>query len=122
LLELSEKGRKEIENPDLYKRKLSFQFKERETEITEKDKELFKEFGDFLSSYNDEQKKAIVGDSKNILCIAGAGSGKTTVLTKRIEFLVRHRNVSPNNILAITFTRKARQEMMARLSEIGEMV
>jgi len=69
--------------------------------------------------YNDEQKKAIISGAKNLLCIAGAGSGKTTVLTKRVEFLVKYKSVNPASILAITFTRKARLEMEKRLGELG---
>lgn len=121
MLELSVKGKKEIETPILYKRKLAFNFKETETEITEEDKKLFEKFSDFLSKFNDEQKKAIISDKAHILCIAGAGSGKTTVLTKRVEFLVKHCSIDPKKILAITFTRKARREMMTRLSEVGHL-
>ncbi|MBU0615208.1 MAG: ATP-dependent DNA helicase UvrD2, partial [Nanoarchaeota archaeon] len=55
-------------------------------------------------------------------CIAGAGSGKTTVLTKRIEFLIKYRGVDPSKILAITFTRKARQEMISRLPDSNVMI
>jgi len=117
MLELSVKGKKELENPILYKRKLAFNFKEIETEITEEDKRLFEKFSDFLLKFNDEQKKAIISDKAHVLCIAGAGSGKTTVLTKRVEFLIKHRSIDPKKILAITFTRKARREMMTRLSE-----
>jgi superfamily I DNA/RNA helicase len=119
VLELSSKGRKEIDEPSLYKRKLSFSFKQSQTVITDDDKKIFGAFGDFLLQYNDAQKKAIIGGNKHILCIAGAGSGKTTVLTKRIEFLVKYKSVDPSKILAITFTRKARQEMMKRLVSIG---
>ncbi|MBI5065202.1 UvrD-helicase domain-containing protein [Candidatus Woesearchaeota archaeon] len=118
VLELTEKGVKEILNPELYKKKLSFAFKETVTQITEEDKKIFAAFGDFLSAYNDEQKKAIISNNESILCLAGAGSGKTTVLVKRIEFLVKYRSVDPKRILAITFTRKARQEMMRRLKDV----
>ncbi|MFW5990767.1 MAG: UvrD-helicase domain-containing protein [Candidatus Nanoarchaeia archaeon] len=83
--------------------------------VTEKDREVFRVLGSFLDGFNDEQKKSIVEPAKRLLSIAGAGSGKTTVLTKRIEFLVKYKNVYSPNILAITFTRKARQEMMSRL-------
>ncbi|MFC1723575.1 UvrD-helicase domain-containing protein [Nanoarchaeota archaeon] len=118
VLEVTDKGKKELEEPKLYKRKVSYAFKEEKTEITEKDREVFKAFGEFLEKYNDEQKKAIITTGKEVLCIAGAGSGKTTVLTKRIEFLVKYRSVDASKILAITFTRKARQEMQSRLSHV----
>jgi len=119
MLELSVKGKKELENPILYRRKLAFNFRETETEITHEDRSLFEEFSVFLSRFNDEQKKAIISDKAHVLCIAGAGSGKTAVLTKKVEFLVKHRSIDPEKILAITFTRKARREMMTRLSEGG---
>ena len=89
------------------------------TIITEDDLSKFNELDSFLSKYNPEQKKAIISDKKNILCIAGAGSGKTTVLIKRIEFLIKYRGVDPSKILAITFTRKARQEMSERLLKLN---
>ena len=120
LLELTSKGNEEISNPSLYKKKLSFNLEESETIITDKDLEFFDEFGEFLTPFNDEQKKAIVCTSDRILCMAGAGSGKTSALIKRIEFLIKYRSVSPEKILAITFTRKARQEMISRLSKIPE--
>ena len=119
MLELSVKGKKELEDPVLYKRKLAFNFRETETEITDKDRSLFEGFCDFLSKFNNEQKKAIISDKTHVLCIAGAGSGKTAVLTKRVEFLVKHGSIDPEKILTITFTRKARQEMMTRLSKVG---
>ncbi|MCK4883653.1 MAG: UvrD-helicase domain-containing protein [Candidatus Diapherotrites archaeon] len=120
VLELSSKGRKEIFEPTMHKRKLSFNFKETKTEITEKDKKLFEKFSGFLKKFNDEQKKAITCGKKHILCIAGPGSGKTTVLTKRVEFLVDNCLVNPKRILAITFTRKARQEMESRLEKLSK--
>src|SRR3989338_1882774 len=119
VLEISSKGRKEIDEPSLYKRRLSFNFKQAQTIITEEDKKMFDALGAFLSPYNDAQKKAIISNNAHILCIAGAGSGKTTVLTKRIDFLVKYRSINPDNILAITFTRKARQEMKKRLLSLG---
>ncbi len=115
VLELTDAGKKEIKHPELYKKKLSYNYKTLKTMITEEDKKRFLAFGDLLAKYNDEQKKAIISNSKHILCIAGAGTGKTTVLTKRIEFLIKYKSVAPEKILAITFTRKARQEMASRL-------
>lgn len=117
VIALTEKGKNEVINPSLYKRKLSNNFSVNETIITEDDHQLFSAFDFFLKGYNDEQKKAIVCPKSNILCIAGAGSGKTTVLTKRIEFLTTFRSIIPERILAITFTRKARTEMMSRISK-----
>ncbi len=86
--------------------------------ITKEDKKLFSLFGHFLDGLNDFQKKAVIDNSKHILCVAGAGTGKTTVLTKRIEFLSKLKNVEEDKILAITFTRKARKEMINRLDKI----
>ncbi len=91
----------------------------KETQITAQDKMVFGELDHFLKDYNDEQKKGIIHQGKNILCVAGAGSGKTAVLVKRIEFLVKYCGVEKNKILAITFTRKAREEMAIRLGENG---
>ncbi|MGE0793041.1 MAG: UvrD-helicase domain-containing protein [Candidatus Woesearchaeota archaeon] len=88
------------------------------TTITEQDEIIFKEFELFLSGFTNEQKKAITCLSKKQLCIAGAGSGKTSVLTNKIIFLVKFLGVKPEDVLAITFTRKARQEMISRLSKL----
>lgn len=63
-----------------------------------------------------EQKKAVESDSSRILCLAGAGSGKTRVLIERITRLIRQGKARPSEILAITFTRKAASEMKERLS------
>lgn len=119
VLALTEKGKKEIYQPTLYKRKLKINFSHKETIITEYEKKFFASLGDLLSKFSDSQKKAITSSKNQILCIAGAGSGKTTVLTKRIEFLVKYRSVEPKKILAITFTRKAMLEMRKRLSLPG---
>ncbi|MFH1431622.1 MAG: ATP-dependent DNA helicase UvrD2 [archaeon] len=119
VMELTAKGKNEIVNPHLYKKKLSFNFRKTETTITDLDRKMFEAFDDFLGIYNDEQKKAIISNKRHVLCIAGAGSGKTTVLTKRIEFIVKYRSANPGKILAITFTRKARQEMTKRLALAG---
>ncbi|MFH1134412.1 MAG: UvrD-helicase domain-containing protein [Nanoarchaeota archaeon] len=119
VLELTEKGRQEIIHPELFKRKLAFGFRDTKTTITDDDRRLFDALKGFLEGYNDAQKKAIVCSKERILCLAGAGSGKTAVLTKRIEFLATYRGVDPKRILAITFTRKARHEMIARLEKAG---
>ncbi len=119
LLELTNLGMKEIKNPTLYKRKLAGNYTSRKTEITSQDKIKFSELNHFLERFNDYQKKAIICDKDKILCIAGAGTGKTSVLTKRIEFLIKYKGVVGEKILAITFTRKARQEMQDRLEKLG---
>ena len=119
LLKITLKGKNELLSPELYKKKLKNNFNNKQTIITEKDKLIFKELEGFLNSYNDEQKKAIISNKEKILCIAGAGSGKTTALTKRIEFLIKYKSVDPKKILAITFTRKAKQEMLDRLLRLG---
>jgi len=117
VLEITREGEAEIEHPILNEKKACFGFEQKKTIITDADKKAFAALDSFLNTYNDEQKKAIISPKNYILCIAGAGSGKTTVLSKRIEFLTKYRSVNPKNILAITFTRKARQEMMSRISE-----
>jgi superfamily I DNA/RNA helicase len=119
VLSITSKGTEELINPSLNKKKLANNFIFKETIITEQDIAAFNELDFFLNKFNPEQKKAIISDKKNILCIAGAGSGKTSVLTKRIEFLVKFKGIPPEKILAITFTKKARQEMSERLSELG---
>jgi len=119
VLSLTAKGRSEIFNPGLNDKKVGKKFDFGKTNITEADRIVFKELDSFLGVFNDEQKKAIISGGANVLCVAGAGSGKTTVLTKRIEFLVKYRGVAPKDILAITFTRKARQEMERRLNWLG---
>jgi superfamily I DNA/RNA helicase len=118
LLTLTPKGTAEIISPKYYLKKSEKPILEKFNLSTEEIYE-FQEFDNFLENFNENQKKAIVSKNERIMCIAGAGSGKTAVLTKRIEFLVKHRQVNPSKILAITFTRKARQEMKNRLYDIG---
>lgn len=73
---------------------------------------------DLLNKLNDEQIKPVMDTEGAVLVIAGAGSGKTRVLTSRIAHLVEDLNVDPYNILAITFTNKAADEMKERLEKI----
>jgi len=72
---------------------------------------------DYLKNLNDEQCLAVCSEEKRLACIAGAGSGKTTVLTHRIVHLVKRHEVASRNILAITFTKKAAHNMRKRLQE-----
>ena len=116
VMQLTHKGKKEIINPTFSKKKLECTFSERETIITEQDKKVFSALEPFLGQFTEPQSKAVISQNKHILCIAGAGSGKTSVLTKRIDFLTKFQSVNPKKILAITFTRKARLEMMDRIT------
>ncbi|HEY1151960.1 MAG TPA: UvrD-helicase domain-containing protein, partial [Pseudoduganella sp.] len=69
-----------------------------------------------LHNLNPEQLQAVTLPSQNALILAGAGSGKTRVLTTRIAWLIQTGQVSPSGILAVTFTNKAAKEMLSRLS------
>ena len=121
VVHITELGKKELREPKKIKNTDNFTPKKeifKNNPITEEETKLFSAFGKFLEGFNEQQKKAIICTEKKILCVAGAGSGKTTVLTKRIEFLNKIKGIKSKEILAITFTRKARQEMISRLSNI----
>jgi superfamily I DNA/RNA helicase len=68
-----------------------------------------------LSALNEKQREAIISEEKRILVLAGAGSGKTKTLLQKLIFLIEEKGVSPSNILAITFTKNAANEMIDRL-------
>ena len=75
-----------------------------------------------IDSLNENQKKAVLKTEGPLLILAGAGSGKTRVLTTRIAYLIEEKEVDPYHILAITFTNKAAKEMKTRLMNlVGEI-
>ncbi|CAB4538362.1 unannotated protein [freshwater metagenome] len=71
-----------------------------------------------LAGLNPQQQKAVIHQGAPLLVVAGAGSGKTRVLTRRISYLMAAREVRPYEILAITFTNKAAGEMKERVTEL----
>ena len=72
----------------------------------------------YLQDLNSAQKDAVINTDGPILVVAGAGSGKTKVLTSRIAHIIKNKKAFPNQILSVTFTNKAAKEMHSRVSRI----
>ena len=73
---------------------------------------------DYLKNLNNAQKEAVLHLEGPLLIVAGAGSGKTKVLTSRIAHIIKERKAFPNQILSVTFTNKAAKEMQTRISKM----
>ena len=73
---------------------------------------------DYFKNLNEKQQEAVCYLDGPLLIVAGAGSGKTKVLTSRIAHIIKQKKAFPNQVLAVTFTNKASKEMHSRVSNI----
>ena len=79
---------------------------------------LYSMKADFLKDLNPDQKKAVLETEGSMIILAGAGSGKTRVLTYKVVYLINEKGVDPDNILMVTFTNKAAGEMKDRIRKM----
>lgn len=73
---------------------------------------------DILSTLNPAQKQAVIHEDGPLLIVAGAGTGKTTVLINRLAYLIQEKNISPEQILITTFTEKGTGELEERADKL----
>lgn len=73
-----------------------------------------------LKELNEEQQKAVLNADGPMIILAGAGSGKTRVLTFKVIYLIKEKNIDPNDILMVTFTNKAAKEMKERVARLSD--
>ena len=73
---------------------------------------------EIFENLNEPQRNSVTSESKNLLVLAGAGSGKTRVIAHRVAWLIKAKRVSPHSILTVTFTNKASREMRGRIEGI----
>ncbi|HAN22469.1 TPA: ATP-dependent DNA helicase PcrA, partial [Candidatus Collierbacteria bacterium] len=74
---------------------------------------------DFLKGLNEEQREAVTYGKGPLLILAGAGSGKTRVLTYRTTYLIKKMGIGPEKVALLTFTNKAAEEMRQRVKNLG---
>ena len=72
----------------------------------------------YLANLNKNQKEAVIDLDGPCLIVAGAGSGKTKVLTSRVVHIIKQKKAWPNQILCVTFTNKAAKEMQNRIADL----